>query len=99
MHLPCPLGQFPWKRYFSPLHILYTVCSSYPHCVPQLSACGLNGLHEKKWRTNNVFHVDLCATQEHHLTAQSKSQTLRKWSYSSYSSMGLRLEPQFTQLS
>lgn len=21
MRLPCPLGQFPWKRNFSPLHI------------------------------------------------------------------------------
>lgn len=46
-HLPCPLGQFPWKRYFSPLHILYTVCSSSFALYSQQSACGSNGLYEK----------------------------------------------------
>lgn len=33
MHLPCPLGQFPWKRYFSPLHILlyiHPTCTVFP---------------------------------------------------------------------
>ena len=46
-HLPCPLGQFPWKRYFSPLHILYTVCSSSFALYSQQSACRSNGLYEK----------------------------------------------------
>lgn len=46
MHLPCPLGQFPWKRYFSPIPIycMFIQVAVYS----QQSACGSNGLCEKK---------------------------------------------------
>lgn len=46
MHLPCPLGQFPWKRHFSPLHI-YNIFI-WLGSNSQYSACNLNGLYDIK---------------------------------------------------
>lgn len=46
MHLPCTLGQFPWKHYLSPLHIDCMFIA--PRQCSQQSACGSNRVLEKK---------------------------------------------------
>lgn len=96
MHLPCPLGQFPWKRYFSPLHI-YCVFSPKYTVVTEFSACDSNGLHEKvdsyQYLSGGIQHRGILWLP----VVEIKHQTPMKQSSSRRSSMGLRLEPQFTQ--
>ena len=89
MHLPCPLGQFPWKRYLSPIHIYCTLMLLTPYS--RQSACGSNGPPAKVDNSWDLSWWLTCST-----VWVPVVQTSDLWGRDS---MSLRLEPQFTHLS